>query len=113
MKKILIALVALSIQIGASAQTVNSKYYCVQVTSTKNPHLLRRGMLIARPTDTALLEEVKINGQKMWRVIFAYKTPEEQEEALATWLREYKDALRCTRTRSEIESMALAFDESK
>lgn len=105
MKNLLIAFL-LFVSTILSAQT----YYCVQVCSTKNPHLLTREMLFAM-YDTPMVECTVINGERWYRILFIYETVEEQDSAHYNWLLQWDEAIKCTRTKQQIERMVPLFTE--
>jgi len=86
-------------------------YYCVQVCSTKNPHLLTRDMLYAMD-DTPMMETTLIGGEIWYRILFIYSTPEEQDSAHHNWLFQWHEAIQCTRTQRQVERMRPLFIET-
>lgn len=106
MRSLLFALF-ISISTILSAQT----YYCVQVCSTENPHLLKPEMVSILP-DKAMIEHVKIGDKLIARIIFVYETKEEQMTSHTSWLKQWHDAMMITRTKEQVEKMDPLFTEN-
>lgn len=87
-------------------------YYCVQVCSTPNPHLLKPEMVSVLP-DTAMIEFTTINGKRHARILFCYLTEEEQSVAHTSWLKQWHDAMRVTRTSEQVRKMQPLFTSVK
>ena len=83
-------------------------YYCVQVCSTENPHLLKPEMLSILP-DKAMIEHVKIGEKLIARIIFVYETKEEQITSHCSWLKQWHDAMMIERTEEQVKKMDLLF----
>ena len=92
MKTILFLLLAFQL----SAQN----YYCVQVISTRNPHLLKPEMVSILP-DTAKVEQAG----EWYRILFVYATQEEANIYHTSWLKQHSNAFICVRTKEQVERM--------
>lgn len=79
-------------------------YYCVQVVSTENPERLDPIMFMAM-LDRAMVEKATVNGRQYYRVLFIYNTVDDQDSALHNWRHQWKDAIRVTKTESQIQKM--------
>ena len=98
----------LLVSFGAFAQT-EKIYYCVQVCSTENPHLLKPEMVSIIPMDTAMVETVTVNGKKMSRILFVYETEDDQMVYHTSWLKQWHDAMMVTRTASQVAKLRKLF----
>jgi hypothetical protein len=105
MKTLILSLIlVLSVSV-INAQTIEDKtFYCVQVLSTENPHLLTMEHVNFLP-DTAMVEHVMIKGKSMYRIMFIYTDPTERDIYHTSWIKIYPDALRCTRKEVDVKQM--------
>lgn len=79
---------------AASAQ----QFYCIQIMSTRNPHLIKPEMVTMLP-DSAMVEQYG----GTYRIMFVYPDLETAEIMLYSWQRAHKDAFICVRTKEETE----------
>jgi hypothetical protein len=98
MKTILFILLAFQL----SAQN----YYCVQVISTRNPHLLKPEMVSILP-DTAKVEQ----SGEWFRILFVYASQEEANIYHTSWLKQHSNAFICVRTKEQVERMTDLFSK--
>jgi hypothetical protein len=59
-----------------------------------------------------MVEYATVNGRKYYRIIFIYNSIEDQDSALHNWKHQYKDAIRVTRSESQIQKMTKLFTEA-
>lgn len=103
MKNLLLsALLFLSVLSYGQSQKV---YYCVQVCSTENPHLLKPEMVSILPMDTAMVETAIVNEKVVYRILFVYETQDEQWICHTSWLKQWHDAMLVTRTEYQVKKM--------
>lgn len=98
MKTIIFLLLALQL----SAQN----YYCVQVISTRNPHLLKPEMISILP-DSAKIE----NAGDWYRILFVYQDKLHAEIAHTSWLKQHSNAFICVRTKEQVDRMTDLFTQ--
>ncbi len=111
--KALFLTIGLFFSLNLSAQTTKEKlYYCVQVVSTENPQLLQPLMFMAMD-DRAMIEKAIVNDREYYRIIFIYESIDDQDSALHNWKHQWKNAIRVTRTESQIKKMYPLFEEIK
>jgi hypothetical protein len=103
MKNLFIALM-----LFISTLTFSQTYYCVQVCSTENPHLLKP-MMFSILYDTPMVEVAIVNGRKRYRILFVYETSEDQSIYHTSWLKQWHDALMVTRTKKQVEKLVPLF----
>ena len=99
MKNLLFAIMLLA-SVVSYGQTTKT-YYCVQVCSTENPHLLKPEMVSILP-DKAMIEHVKIGEKLIARIIFVYETKEEQITSHCSWLKQWHDAMMIERSEEQV-----------
>jgi hypothetical protein len=87
----------------------NKVYFCVQVCSTENPHLLKPDMVSLFSADTAMVELAVIENRMLSRILFVYETKEEQIAAHQNWLRYWPDAIIFTRTERQFRNLFKLF----
>ena len=87
----------------------NKVYFCVQVCSTENPHLLKPDMVSLFSSDTAMVELTVVNNIMRSRILFVYETQEEQIAAHQNWLRYWPDAIMFTRTERQFKNLFKLF----
>lgn len=87
-------LILLLLTISAAAQN----YYCIQIMSTRNPHLIKPEMVTMLP-DSAMIEQ---SGEH-YRIMFVYPDLETAEIMLHSWQRAHKDAFICVRRREQVQ----------
>jgi len=78
----------------------DSIVYCIQVLSTRNPHLLRPEM-VAAFDDPAMVDY----SDGWFRIVFLYANLEEAQIHLQSWQRQHKNAFIATRSRSQAKKM--------
>ena len=110
MKNTLFALLMLA-SVVAFGQTKN--YYCVQVTSTENPHLLKKDYFSILPFDTAYCEIAVVNDRVMYRVMFVYEDKYQQKSFFNLWKKDFPDAILVTRKECEYKEMFKLFEDLK
>jgi hypothetical protein len=71
--------------------------YCVQIMSTRNPHLIRAEHVAMLP-DSAKME----HSDGMYRIMFVYPDLETAEIMLYSWQRAHKDAFVTVRRREQL-----------
>jgi hypothetical protein len=94
------------LSISAMAQSQDS-IYCIQIMSTKNPHLVRAEHLAMCDFDTAHYEKAG----SQYRILIPYDTYEEAWFMLTTWQRAHKDAFITVRTRKQFEKIKPFYTE--
>lgn len=82
-------------------------YYCVQVISTRNPHLLNLEMVSILP-DSAKIE----NSGEWYRILFVYPDLEQAEIAHTSWLKQHRNAFICVRSRAQVLKMQDLFTQN-
>lgn len=87
----------------------NKVYFCVQVCSTENPHLLKPDMVSILPRDTAMIEIAVHENRMISRILFVYETQEEQMVAHTSWLKQWPDAMMITRTERQVKNLSKLF----
>lgn len=102
MRKLIFVLM-LCINFGIiSAQELNTELsdtvWCVQVMSTRNPHLITAEM-VSSFDDQAMVESV----DGWYRILFLYNDKETAEIYLHSWQRQHKKAFLTIRKRKETE----------
>jgi hypothetical protein len=86
---------------GQTANNVQSDtIWCIQVLSTRNPHLIKPEMVSAFP-DTAMVEE----SAGWYRILFLYNDKEQANLYLHSWQRQHDNAFIMLRSRSDIKKM--------
>jgi len=99
MKTILLLLLAFQL----SAQN----YYCIQIMSTRNPHLIKPEMVTMLP-DSAMVEDTG----GWYRIMFIYEDLETAEIMLTSWQRAHKEAFIVVRRREQVRKMYRLFSEN-
>jgi len=106
--KTLFSLFLLLILITSSttSQQIKEKgyFYCIQVLSTENPELLKPPYFNDAYGE-AMVEQAIVNNRKYYRILFIFVDLESQEKAFHNWKKQYKDAIRVTRTEKQIMEM--------
>lgn len=102
--KNLIIFISLFFTLQLSAQS--DTFYCIQVLSTRNPHLVKPEMVSVLP-DTAYIEPAG----DYYRILFIYSTKETAEMMLYSWQRQHRDAFIIVRTRKQISKLTKLFTE--
>jgi hypothetical protein len=89
-------------EIAAQAENYvqSDTVWCIQVLSTRNPHLLRPEMLSAFD-DPAMVEHC----DGWYRIVFVYAKLEDAQIHLQSWQRQHKKAFITTRSRSQEKKM--------
>jgi hypothetical protein len=105
----LITLLFLTFFANAQTKKETGLFYCVQVFSTENPQLLKPATFIDM-TEKPYVEPVVVRGRKWYRIIFIYNSVEDQEKGLAKWSELFEEAIKVTKTESQIQQMALLFE---
>lgn len=90
MKTLFLILFAVSVM----AQSQDS-IYCIQIMSTKNPHLVKSEQLKMCSLDVPHIEKVG----KQYRILIPYETYDEAWFMLDTWKRAHKTAFLTTRSK--------------
>ena len=90
MKTLFFILFAVSVM----AQSQDS-IYCIQIMSTKNPHLVEWKHLNMCTLDVPHVEQVG----NQYRILIPYETYDEAWFMLTTWQRAHKDAFLTTRSK--------------
>jgi hypothetical protein len=111
MKNTLFALLLLTSVVTFGQSQKN--YYCIQVTSTENPHLLKKDYFSILPFDTAYCEIAIINDKVMYRVMFVYEDKDQQKLFFHLWKMDFPDALMVTRKECEYNEMFKLFEDLK
>ena len=104
MKTLFFILFAVSVM----AQSQDS-IYCIQIMSTKNPHLVEWKHLAMCTLDVPHVEQVG----KQYRILIPYETYEEAWYMLDTWKRSHKTAFLTTRTKEYFEKNIRKFEPTK
>lgn len=86
--------------------SLHAQYYCVQVISTRNPHLLKPEMVSILP-DSAKIEQAG----EWYRILFVYEDKEAAEIAHTSWLKQHSNAFICVRTREQVSRMTDLFTQ--
>jgi len=94
------------LSVSAMAQSQDS-IYCIQIMSTKNPHLVRAEHLAMCDFDTAYYEKAG----SQYRILIPYDTYEEAWFMLTTWKRAHKDAFITVRTQKQFEKIKPFYTE--
>ncbi len=111
MKNTLFALLLLTSVVTFGQSQKN--YYCIQVTSTENPHLLKKDYFSILPFDTAYCEIAIVNDKVMYRVLFVYDDKDQQKLFFHLWKIDFPDALMVTRKECEYKEMFRLFEDLK
>jgi hypothetical protein len=93
---------------SAAAQQTDS-VYCIQILSTKNPHLVEWKHLAMCTLDVPHVEKVG----KQYRILIPYETYEEAWYMLDTWKRSHKTAFLTTRSKEYFEKNIRKFEPTK
>ena len=101
---ILVLFVCLSALAVCQNKKESGLFYCIQVLSTENPELLKPPYFNDAYGE-AMVEQKIINGRKYYRILFIFVDLESQEKAFHKWREQYKDAIRVTKTDSQIQQM--------
>lgn len=88
-------LLFLILSLTAAAQS--DTLYCIQIMSTRNPHLIRAEHVAMLPDD-AMIEQ---SGEH-YRIMFVYPDLETAEIMLHSWQRAHEDAFICVRRREQV-----------
>lgn len=104
MKTLFLILFAVSVM----AQSQDS-IYCIQILSTKNPHLVEWKHLAMCTLDVPHVEQVG----KQYRILIPYETYEEAWFMLDTWKRSHKTAFLTTRSKEYFEKNIRKFEPTK
>ena len=104
MKTLFFILFAVSVM----AQSQDS-IYCIQIMSTKNPHLVEWKHLAMCTLDVPHVEKVG----KQYRILIPYETYEEAWYMLDTWKRSHKTAFLTTRSKEYFEKNIRKFEPTK
>ena len=104
MKTLFFILFAVSVM----AQSQDS-IYCIQILSTKNPHLVEWKHLAMCTLDVPHVEKVG----KQYRILIPYETYEEAWFMLDTWKRSHKTAFLTTRSKEYFEKNIRKFEPTK
>jgi len=94
--------------VTAMAQSQDS-IYCIQILSTKNPHLVEWKHLAMCTLDVPHVEKVG----KQYRILIPYETYEEAWFMLDTWKRSHKTAFLTTRSKEYFEKNIRKFEPTK
>ena len=100
MKTLFLILFAVSVM----AQSQDS-IYCIQILSTKKPHLVEWKHLNMCSLDVPHIEKVG----KQYRILIPYETYDEALFMLDTWKRAHKDAFITVRTKEQFEQHSKPF----
>jgi ABC-type antimicrobial peptide transport system ATPase subunit len=98
----------LMLSFSAAAQQTDS-VYCIQILSTKNPHLVKWEQLQMCTLDVPHVEKVG----KQYRILIPYETYEEAWYMLDTWKRSHKTAFLTTRSKEYFEKNIRKFEPTK
>lgn len=79
-----------------------NKKYCIQVMSTRNPHLITRDMVNMVRGAVPMVEP---GPDGYFRILIVYPTLEEAEAALYSWQRGHARAFIVVRTTSAVEKL--------
>jgi hypothetical protein len=107
MKTLIFSTLLLLSSIITFAQSNKSSkiYYCVQVCSTENPHLLKPEMVSIIPMDTAMVELAVVNNRMVSRILFVYETEDDQMTYHTSWLKQWHNAIMVTRTEEQVKNL--------
>jgi hypothetical protein len=94
----------LMLSFSAAAQQTDS-VYCIQIMSTKNPHLVEWKHLAMSTLDVPHVEKVG----KQYRILIPYETYEEAWYMLDTWKRSHKTAFLTTRSKEYFDKNIIKF----
>jgi hypothetical protein len=94
--KTLLFIMLLSLSAAAQQQDT---LYCIQIMSTRNPHLIKPEMVTMLP-DSAMIEHD--NGT--YRIMFVYPDLETAETMLYSWQRAHKEAFITVRRRDQVQN---------
>ena len=104
MKTLFFLLFAVSVM----AQSQDS-VYCIQIMSTKNPHLVEWKHLSMCTLDVPHVEQVG----NQYRILIPYETFDEAWFMLDTWKRSHKTAFLTTRSKEYFEKNIRKFEPTK
>jgi ABC-type antimicrobial peptide transport system ATPase subunit len=104
MKTLFFILFAVSVM----AQSQDS-IYCIQILSTKNPHLVEWKHLSMCTLDVPHVEQVG----KQYRILIPYETYDEAWYMLDTWKRSHKTAFLTTRSKKYFDANIRKFEPTK
>jgi ABC-type antimicrobial peptide transport system ATPase subunit len=93
---------------SAAAQQTDS-VYCIQIMSTKNPHLVEWKHLSMCTLDVPHVEQVG----KQCRILIPYETYEEAWYMLDTWKRSHKTAFLTIKSKEYFEANIRKFEPTK
>jgi hypothetical protein len=98
----------LLLSFSSAAQQTDS-IYCIQILSTKNPHLVEWKHLNMCTLDVAHVEQVG----NQYRILIPYETFDEAWFMLTTWQRAHKDAFLTTRSKEYFDKNISKFVPTK
>lgn len=54
------------------------RYYCIQIMSTENPHLIKPEMVVTDSTDIPMVDIVVVNSKMRSRILYVYEDVQQQ-----------------------------------